>query len=185
MKKVSVFFILSLLLLLIASQPSYAESRFPVNKTEKGIGNEGYPHPMTPPTMPCDMKQLFQFKHPDLNLDEKQKEAIKEIENSATKELIRKKAAEQIAEIELRDILDKDSVDLKAVEAKLKQIGTIKTESQLLIIKSVEKMKEKLNPKQRTLLKKRTMECRIKPPMTGKMIPDSPPSAGEKDKNRH
>jgi len=35
--------------------------------------------------------------------------------------MIRKRADEQIAEIELQELLDKDTVDLKAVEAKLKQ----------------------------------------------------------------
>ena len=131
------------------------------------------------------MKQLLQFKHPDLNLDEKQKEAIREIENSAVKELIRKKADEQIAEIELRDFLDEDTVDLKAVEAKLKQIGIIKTESRLIIIKSVEKMKEKLTLTQRAMLKKHAVECRMKLPMKRKTMPGNPPFAGGKDKNHH
>jgi len=115
-----------------------------------------------------------------LNLNEKQKEAIKEIENSAAKELIRKKADEQIAEIELGELLAKDTVDLKAVEIKLKQIGIIKTESQLFIIKSVEKMKEILTPQQRTILKKQVVGFRIKPPLKEKMKPGTPPFAGEK-----
>ncbi|MEN6487536.1 MAG: hypothetical protein ABFD66_01430 [Smithella sp.] len=185
MKRASVFFILSFLLLLIAAHLSYAEPNPPIDKMEKGIKNEKHPSPMIPPNMPHDMKQLFQFKHPDLNLYEKQKEAIREIENSAVKELIRKKADEQIAEIELRDFLDEDTVDLKAVEAKLIQIGIIKTESRLIIIKSVEKMKEKLTPKQRALLKKQAMECRMKPPMKRKTMPGNPPFAGGKDKNHH
>jgi Spy/CpxP family protein refolding chaperone len=184
MKKLSVFFILSFLLLLIAAQPSYAEPKSPVNKMEEGFHAESI-SPMMP--TPCGMgpvKGMPVLQHlpglalQSINLDDKQKEAIKEIENSVTKELIRKKANEKIAEIELGELLDKDTVDLKAVEVKLKQIGIIKTESQLIIIKSIEKMKEKLTPKQRTLLKKQAAECRMKPPLKGKTMPDNPPFAG-------
>jgi Spy/CpxP family protein refolding chaperone len=140
---------------------------------------------------PCDMehmKGMPGLQHPPglpfqiLNLDEKQKEALREIENSVAKELIRKGADEQIAEIELRELLDKNTVDLNAVETKLKQIATIKTESQLIFIKSMEKMKAKLTTEQREILKKiRPMDHRMRPPMRGKMMRDetqmSPPSA--------
>ena len=61
-----------------------------------------------------------------LGLDEKQREAIKEIKSRVIKEAIRKRADEHIAGIELKDLLDKDPVDMKAVEAKLKQIETNK-----------------------------------------------------------
>jgi Spy/CpxP family protein refolding chaperone len=196
MKKKSGFFIISFLLLLIAALPSYAETKASFNKMEKGMKNEEHPSLMFPTTMPHYMgpplmfpptmphymgllQGMLQFRHPNLNLDEKQKEAMKGIENSVTKELIRKKADEHIAEVELRELLDKDNVDLKAVEIKLKQIATIKTETQLLIIKTMEKMKEKLTPKQRTLLKKQAEECRMKPPLKGIMTPGNPPFAGE------
>jgi hypothetical protein len=46
--------------------------------------------------------------------------------------------------IELRELLEKNTVDLNADGMKLKQIAAIKTESQLIFIKSMEKMKAKL-----------------------------------------
>jgi Spy/CpxP family protein refolding chaperone len=147
---------------------------------------------MLPP--PCNMghmKGMPGLQHPpglpfqSINLDDKQKEAWKEIENSFTKELIRKRADEQIAEVELRELLKKDTVDLNAVETKLKQIATIKIETQLIFIKSIEKMKTKLTPEQREILKKiRSMDLRMGPPMKGEMMRDMtkmpPPSVKER-----
>jgi Spy/CpxP family protein refolding chaperone len=190
MKRVSSCLILSFLILFISSQLSYAEPKGPVNKMETGFQEE-CPSSMMPPPMPYCMEQMrgmAELNHSpwmhlqSLNLDEKQKEALREIENSVAKELIRKGADEQIAEIELRELLDKNTVDLNAVETKLKQIATIKTESQLIFIKSMEKMKAKLTTEQREILKKiRPMDHRMRPPMRGKMMRDetqmSPPSA--------
>ena len=84
--------------------------------------------------------------------------------------------------IELRELLEKNTVDLNADGMKLKQIAAIKTESQLIFIKSMEKMKAKLTTEQREILKKiRPMDHRMRPPMRGKMMRDetqmSPPSA--------
>ena len=191
MKRVSSCLILSLLLLFIASQLSYAESKDPVYKMEKWFQDKCFSPMMLPPCNMGQMKGMPELKHPhwmhfqSLNLDEKQKEAFKEIENSFTKELIRKRADEQIAEIELRELLEKDTVDLKAVETKLKQIATIKTETQLIVIKSIEKMKAKLTPKQREMSRKiRPMDPRMRPPMRGEMMRDEtkipPPSAKER-----
>jgi hypothetical protein len=61
---------------------------------------------------------------------------------------IKKRADEQIAEIELHELLDQETVDLKGVEVKLKQIAIIKSESQLTVIRSTEKMKAKLTLEQ-------------------------------------
>jgi len=191
MKRMLSCLILSILLSLISSQLSYAEPKCPVNKMEKGVQDE-CPFTMMPP--PCDMghmKGMPGLQHPpgllfqSINLDDKQKEAWKEIENSFTKELIRKRADEQIAEVELRELLEKDTVNLNAIETKLKQIATIKIETQLIFIKSMEKMKAKLTPEQRETLKKiRPMAPRMGPPMKGEMMRDEtkmpPPSAKER-----
>jgi Spy/CpxP family protein refolding chaperone len=191
MKRVSSCLILSFLILFISSQLSYAEPKGPINKIETGFQDES-PCSMIPPMMPCDMGQMKgmpELKHSpwmhfqSLNLDKKQKEALREIENSVAKELIRKRADEQIAEIELRELLDKNTVDLNAVETKLKQIATIETESQLILIKSIEKIKVKLTPEQREMLKKiRPMDHWMGPPMKGEMMrgeTERPPSFAE------
>ncbi|MFZ1980384.1 MAG: periplasmic heavy metal sensor [Smithella sp.] len=196
MKKISSCFILSFLILFIASQFSYAEPMPSMDKVEKGFQKEGY-FPMMPPMMPCGIEQskgMPELMNPhwlhlqSLKLSEKQKESLKEIENTTAKDLIRKSADEQIAEIELRELLDKDSVDLKAVETKLKEIASIKTETQLIIIKSMENMKAKLTPEQREILKKvRLMGPPMRPPFKGEMMRDEtkipPPSAEGKELN--
>ena len=191
MKRVSSCLILSFLILFISSQLSYAEPKGPVNKMETGFQEE-CPSSMMPPPMSCCMEQMrgmAELNHSpwlhfqSLNLDKKQEETLREIENSVAKELIRKGADGRIAEIELRELLEKNIVDLNAVETKLKQIATIKTESQLILIKSMEKMKAKLTTEQREMLKKiRPMDHRMRPPMKGEMMRDEterPPSSAE------
>ena len=84
-----------------------------------------------------------------LGLDEQQEGAIKAIVRTTQKETIRKRADLAIARLELKDLLDKDPVDMTAVEAKLKQIASLKTDMQLSHIKTLEAIKAKLTPDQK------------------------------------
>ena len=88
-----------------------------------------------------------------LGLDEKQKTEVKEIRSRVTKEMIKKRAEAHLARIEMRDLLDKELVDMKAVEAKLKQIEKAKTEMRLSLIRAREEVKSKLTPEQRKKFK--------------------------------
>jgi Spy/CpxP family protein refolding chaperone len=88
-----------------------------------------------------------------LGLDEKQKEAVKGIKQRVMKETIKKKADQQIARIELKDLLEKDPVDMTAVEAKLKQSEALRTDILLSHIKAKEEIKAQLTPEQRKKLK--------------------------------
>jgi Spy/CpxP family protein refolding chaperone len=116
-----------------------------------------------------EMDEMMDPEHPmwghlmGLGLDEKQREAIKEIKSRVMKEMVKKRADERVAGIELKDILDKDHVDMKTVENKLKQIEILKTEMHLSLIRAREEIKSKLTPEQRKKFKG-TMEMR---PMTG------------------
>lgn len=85
----------------------------------------------------------------DLNLDDQQKAFMREIKSRMMKETIRRKADMHIAQIELKDLLMQDTVDMKAVEAKVKQLEAMKTEMQLSHIKAMEECKAKLTPEQR------------------------------------
>jgi len=89
----------------------------------------------------------------DLGLDEKQKEAIKDIGTTAKKDAIRKISDIRIARIELREILGKDPVDMGAVEGKLKQMESLKTDMHMSRIKTLEEIKAKLTPEQRQKFK--------------------------------
>jgi Spy/CpxP family protein refolding chaperone len=90
-----------------------------------------------------------------LGLDEKQKEAIKEIVRKTIKETIKKRADLDIARIDLKDLLDKDSVNMKAVESGLKKIASLETDIRFSGIKAHEEIKLILTPDQRKKLKER------------------------------
>ena len=53
----------------------------------------------------------------------------------------------------LKDLLDEDSVNMKAVESKLKQIESLETDIHLSRIKTLEAIKTKLTPDQRKKLR--------------------------------
>jgi len=87
-----------------------------------------------------------------LGLDEKQREAIKEIVRTTMKETFRKRADLSIARIDLKDLIDKDPINMKAVESKLNQIGSLEADIHLSHIKTLEAIKVKLTPDQRKKL---------------------------------
>jgi Spy/CpxP family protein refolding chaperone len=89
----------------------------------------------------------------DLSLDEKQKEAFKALRSKTMKDMIKKRADKQIAGVELRDLLGKDVVDMKAVEASVKKNESLRTEMFLTHIRAHEEMKSILTPEQRKRLK--------------------------------
>ena len=88
-----------------------------------------------------------------LDLDEQQKTLIGEIKSRMMKEMIRRSADMRIAQIELKDLLRQDPVDMKAVEAKVKQLEMMRTEMHLSHIKAMEDIKTKLTPEQRKKLR--------------------------------
>lgn len=99
------------------------------------------------------MKKLM-----SLGLDDRQKESVRAIHLKMRKEEIRAEADIEVAEIELKEILMKDTVDLKAAEAKLKQIETLKTGLRFGQIKAHEEVKAVLTPEQRKKFNTMMME---------------------------
>jgi Spy/CpxP family protein refolding chaperone len=178
MKKVLVGMFLGLLSVIFLSHNSYAETRGPIGDYGRGCRDEGM-HMAPPPMRFHDMgiekipgDDHLMWEHlMGLGLDEKQREAIKEIKSKVIKDAIRKRADERIAGIELKDLLDKDPVDMKAVEAKLKQIETIKTEMHLSLIMATEEAKSKLAPEQKkTFQEMQELDADMGPPMRGEMM---------------
>jgi len=88
-----------------------------------------------------------------LGLDDKQKDALKALRSKTMKDMAKRSADKQIAGIELRDLLDKDPVDMKSVEASVKKNESLKTEMFLARIKAHEEMKSILTADQRKRLK--------------------------------
>ena len=88
-----------------------------------------------------------------LGLDDKQKDALKALRSKTMKDMIKKRADMQIAAIELQDLLDKDPVDMKAVETSVKKNQSIKTDMFLAHVKAREEMKSILTPEQQKQMK--------------------------------
>lgn len=166
MKKLVAVAAISLLLALVAI--AYAQGPGMMGAGMMGEGSEMDPCMMGRGDA---MGPGMMGEHPILNklvglgLDAKQKEAVKEIVRTNMKETIKKRADLSIARIDLKDLLDKDSVNMKVVESKLKQIGSLEADIRLLHIKAVEAIKSKLTPDQRMKLKE-TIEQGM---MTGRM----------------
>jgi Spy/CpxP family protein refolding chaperone len=175
MKRISVSLFLGFLLMVFASHDTYAETRGPSGAVGRDFQEEGMPIAPLMRHSGMEMKGMMtEAEHPmwrylmDLGLDEKQKAEVKEIKSRTMKEMIKKRADGQVAHIELKDLLDKDPVNMKAVEAKLKQIETIKTEMHLSLIRAREEVKSKLTPEQRKKFKEMLeMEPGMGPPMMG------------------
>lgn len=161
MKRSLVVLVAGLMFLSFTSRCSYAEPCCP-----SCSGGMDFPPPFmpmmhhvmdgganVPEAHPFSAKRLR-----DLGLDDKQREAIKEINNRMMKDAIRKGAELGITEIELKDILDKDSVDLDAAGTTLKKIESLKTDLRLARIRAMEEIKARLTPEQRKKFKEPPVE---------------------------
>ena len=84
-----------------------------------------------------------------LGLDDKQKEEIESIHFRCKKEAIRKRAAVAVAQLDLKEILGKEPVDMSAAEAKIKEIEAIKADLRILHMRSIEEIKTTLTPEQK------------------------------------
>ncbi len=174
MKKQLIISIIAAVMMFAGAYNSYAEMRGYMGRP----GDSGEGLPMMPPMRHAGMGIIEgEAEHPvwqhlmSLGLDEKQREAIKAIRSSGMKEMIKKNADEHIAGIELIDLIDKDIVDMKAVETKLKQIENLKTEMHLSLIRAIEETKSKLTPEQRKKFKElREIDPDMGPPMIGWMM---------------
>jgi Spy/CpxP family protein refolding chaperone len=145
--------------LLISTQISLA------NKAYADEGNE-HGNPMSQCSRPapfygCERGQAV-FHHgrhghlwqafKQLDLTDAQKTTIHDIRNTLKKDMIQKRADIEIARIELRELLHKDSVDMSAVESQVKKIEGLKTSMIITVIKAREEIKSKLTPDQRKKL---------------------------------
>ncbi|MGD1074612.1 MAG: Spy/CpxP family protein refolding chaperone [Thermodesulfovibrionales bacterium] len=156
MRRVAVGLFLGFLFLVFASQSSYAEMCGCMGKMEKGSHEKGMPTMRGMHRHGMEMRgaehRLWRHLR-GLGLDEQQKAAIRDIVSRLVKDSIKKRADIQIARIELHDILGKDPVDMKAVEAKLQQIAATQTDLRLSHIKAREEIKAKMTPEQRAKFK--------------------------------
>lgn len=152
MKKISAGILVGFLVLVIASQYSSAQTC----GKGRSFSEEGMS--MMSPMRHDGMGMMKREHHlwralMSLGLDEKQREAIKEIKSRVMKDTVRKRADLEVARIDLRDILDKDQVDMNATEATLRKIASLQTDIRLSHIKAMQEIKTKLTPEQRKKFK--------------------------------
>jgi len=132
------------------------------------------------PGIGMEMEHPLWMDLPRLNIDKNRMDAIREIEGKVLKDGIRKRAELQIASIELRELLGKDPLDMRAVETKLKQIAALRTDMELSHIKAIEEIKGKLTSEERKKLKEFIESAHVRPPfpcdeMRGPGPGDQPP----------
>ena len=156
MKKVLAGILLGFLVLVFASHDVSAQTCCTSAGSGRGFSEEGMPM-MSP--MRHDGRGMMGREHHlwrtlmSLGLDEKQREAVREIKSRVMKDTIRKKADLEVARIDLKDLLHKDQVDMKAAETTLKKIASLQTDMRLSHIKALEEIKIKLTPEQRIKFK--------------------------------
>jgi Spy/CpxP family protein refolding chaperone len=163
MKKAIICLVGSFFILSMVSAQSFADTDGSPDPGGKCCHEEGMPTmpPFLPPMRPHGEEMTgrpsampFVWRHlAGLELNEKQKDAVREIESKVVKDSIRKRAEIEVAELELKETLDKDSVDLTAVEAIMKKIESLRKDMRLAYIKAFEEIKSKLTPEQRKKFK--------------------------------
>jgi Spy/CpxP family protein refolding chaperone len=156
MKRVLAGILLGFLVLVFASHDVSAQTCCTSAGSGGGFSEEGMPM-MSP--MRHDGRGMIGREHHfwralmSLSLDEKQREAVREIKSRVMKDTIRRKADLELARIDLKDLLHKDQVDMKAAETTLKKIASLQTDIRLSHIKAREEIKAKLTPEQRMKFK--------------------------------
>ena len=90
------------------------------------------------------------IKH--LELDAKQASAFKAIHLKMKKESIQKKAELEIAGLELGELRSSDPIDMKAAEAKVRQIESLRSDLKILHLRAHEQVRGMLTPEQKIKL---------------------------------
>lgn len=146
------------------------------NSCAEMCGGSPMPLPPAPPGVMRPRIEMGEALSPELflwrqlikvGINAKQADEIKEIEDGVMRDSIRMKAEVQVAMIEMKDILDKDPVDIKVAETKMRKIESLSTDIQLSHIKALDKIKSKLTAGQRMKL----IEMMKMGPMMGSMMP--------------
>jgi len=148
MKKMMIVVLTGLMFLGLASQRSYADQC-----GCGAMGMHGGPRMMHHDHGSRGAHDFLWKKLMGLGLSDQQTDALKAIRIRVTKDTIKKRADLQLARVDLREILQKDPVDMKAVEASLKKVESARTDLKLTHIKAWQEMKAVLTPEQRKKLK--------------------------------
>jgi len=106
-----------------------------------------------------------------LALTADQERSLRELRANYEKEGIRRTSEIDVAELELRELLEQEKVDLEKVEAWTKKIALLRADQRLARIKTIEAGKALLTPEQQRKLERLGHDARMGEPGRGMMGP--------------
>ena len=115
-----------------------------------------------------------------LELTPEQQRSLRELRANFEKESIRRTSEIDVAELELKGLLEQDTPDLVKVEAQVKQVALLQSDLRVARIKTIEAGKALLTPEQRGTLERLGHTQRAGDMGMGMMAPwmgRTPPSA--------
>lgn len=83
---------------------------------------------------PFDVEMLKEY----LKLNDDQVEKLRKLRSDYRKEMIKRKAAQRVAELELWELIDSKSLDMAKAEKKVKELETIQSDLMLYRIKALQ-----------------------------------------------
>jgi len=106
-----------------------------------------------------------------LGLTTDQERSLRELRTNFEKEAIRRTSEIDVAELELKELLEQEKVDLIKVEAWTKKIALLRADLRLARIKTIEAGKALLTPEQQRKLERLGHDARMGEPGKGMMGP--------------
>jgi Spy/CpxP family protein refolding chaperone len=106
-----------------------------------------------------------------LALTAEQERSLRELRATFGKQAIRRTSEIDVAELELRELLEQEKVDLAKVEAWTKKIALLRADQRLARIKTIEAGKAQLTPEQQRKLERLSHDSRMGEPGKGMMGP--------------
>jgi len=104
-----------------------------------------------------------------LDLSEEQQTELKDLHTAYKKDMVRKRADREIAEIELQEFIGQDNLNLDAVKEKLWEIAALEAQTKYAWVKLMVDAKSLLTEKQKAEFKK-LMKGKKGPMMMGQMM---------------
>ena len=127
-----------------------------------GYGRGGHQGPL--------ISMMLHWKD-QLALTSDQERSLRELRAHFEKEAIKRTAEVDVAELELKELLEQEKVDLINVEASTKKIALLRADLRLARIKTIEAGKALLTPEQQRKLERLGHDSRMGEPGKGMMGP--------------
>jgi len=103
----------------------------------------------------------------ELGLSEEQVEALRKRHSDALKQIIQIKSQMRMAEIDVKDAVMREEIDMATAEAKIQEIGKLKADKVLAIVHAMHDMRQIVTPEQREKIKEMVMGWMRKGGMAG------------------